>query len=144
MSKRCCPVCASLLSHLNKPEDDDDDAAFKFVVSDEHSNITACPLPEWLSEKKVYTMVVEFSRRLRVELKKLQDASTSRAGGHYRTKTTDTARLSINSDLSQDYPESDEDDKQIEAFTKPIQKIAGSDEEDKQIEASTSGMRQTT
>lgn len=86
MSKRCCPVCSFLLHLLNIHK------GTKFVISDEHSNITKCALPEWLPEDIVFMMVVEFSRRLREELSRLQ---TSKLRG--RSDTSDTARMSFES-----------------------------------------------
>jgi len=88
VSKRCCLVCSFLLQLLNKHY------KTKFVISDEHSNITSCALPEWLPANIVHLMVLEFSRRLRRELTKLQ-ASTSELRG--RAGTSDTARASIDS-----------------------------------------------
>ena len=77
-------MCAFLLSLLNKSEGH----KTKFVVSDEHSNITACTLPEWLPGGIVYSMVVEFSRRLRVEL---QNAMDSKSSGHDRMNAEEEA-----------------------------------------------------
>jgi hypothetical protein len=91
VSKRCCPVCAFLLKLLNK--------YYKttFVVSDQHANITACALPEWLPGDIIHSMVVEFSRRLRAELNILQ-----RSSGRSRARTSDTGRMSIDSVRSQE------------------------------------------
>lgn len=65
----------------------------KFLTSDEHSNITPCALPEWLPGKIVHLMVVEFGRRLKVELHKLQISNELRL----RRGTTDTVRMSMDS-----------------------------------------------
>ena len=80
-------MCAFLLHLLNKHCDT------KFDVSDEHSNISACALAEWLPGKIVYLMVVEFSRRLREELIKLQESTNLRA----RAGTSDTGRMFMDS-----------------------------------------------
>ena len=91
MSKQCCPVCTYLLYLLNKHH------KTKFIVSDEHTNITACTLTEWLPGEIVYMMVVEFSRRLREELTSLQSISQQRG----RAGTSDTGRMSMDSIRSQ-------------------------------------------
>jgi hypothetical protein len=103
VSKRSCPVCASLLKLLN----DSKDCEANFVVSDEHYNITPCTLPKWLPGNYVHAMVVEFSRKLRVELTDLRKASNSPAQGHGRTKSSDTGRMSMDSNESQeaDWPD---------------------------------------
>jgi hypothetical protein len=88
VSKRCCPVCAFLLHLLNKHYNT------KFVISDEHTNITSCALPEWIPGDIVSKMVVEFSRRLRRELTKLQSRTSEPRG---RAGTSDTARASLDS-----------------------------------------------
>jgi len=87
VSKRCCPVCAYLLTLLNLHFETN------FVISDEHSNITSCALPEWLPETIVSLMVVEFGRRLRVELHNLR---SSNLHGR-RLGTSDTTRCSMDS-----------------------------------------------
>ena len=92
MSKRCCPVCAYLLYLLNKHH------TAKFIVSDEHTNIRPCALPEWLPEEIVYMMVMEFSHRLREELTSLQSISQQRGWAG----TSDTGRMSTDSDGSQE------------------------------------------
>ena len=71
----------------------------KFIVSDEHTNIRACALPEWLPEEIVYMMVMEFSHRLREELTSLQSISQQRG----RAGTSDTGRMSTDSVGSQDF-----------------------------------------
>ena len=111
-------MCAFLLSLLNRSEGRH---KTKFVVSDEHTNITACTLPEWLPGQIVYLMVVEFSRRLRVELKILVDSLESNASGrscvgHVRTKSSDTGRFSLASALSEDMADAGAVD-QVEAFS---------------------------
>ena len=96
-------MCANLLYQLNNSID----SKSKFVVSDEHSNITACALPEWLPGGIVYSMVVEFSRRLRDELEILRNDisnGSSRNPGHKRTNTNDTGRMSMGSNTSEDVP----------------------------------------
>jgi hypothetical protein len=80
-------VCAFLLHLLNIH------CGTKFVVSDEHSNVSACALPEWLPGKVVRLMVQEFSGRLREELDKLADSNNQRA----RVRTSDTGQLSMGS-----------------------------------------------
>jgi len=45
------------------------------LITGEHSRITACTLPEWLSEDIIKQMVDEFADRLRKELVKLQQAT---------------------------------------------------------------------
>ena len=73
----------------------------KFVVSDQHTNITPCALPEWLPGEIVYALVVEFSRKLREDLIMLQNnARNSIATGHRRTSSTDTGRLTMGSTMS--------------------------------------------
>jgi hypothetical protein len=111
VSKRCCPVCAYLLSLLNGLEGRKGKA---FVVSDEHSHITSCTLPKWLPGDIIYSMVVEFSRRLRVELTRLQRTSYVQARGHGPTRSSDTGRMSVNSNVTQ---ESDDEEEQTEAFS---------------------------
>lgn len=87
MSKRCCPVCASLLRLLNKHNETN------FVITDEHAKITSCALPEWLPGDVVFEMVREFSLRLRKELSKLQQNMEQRG----RARTVDTGRMSVDS-----------------------------------------------
>jgi hypothetical protein len=91
VSKRCCPVCAFLLKLLNKHY------KTTFVVSDQHTNITPCALPEWLPEDFIHSMVLEFSRRFRAELNILQ-----RSSGRGRARTSDMGRMSIDSVGSQE------------------------------------------
>ena len=100
MSKQCCPVCAYLLYLLNKH------CKTKFIVSDEHTNITACTLPEWLPGEIVCMMVVEFSHRLREELTSLQSISQQRG----RAGTSDTGRMSIDCIGSQESEGSEDED----------------------------------
>jgi predicted metal-dependent hydrolase len=101
VSKRCCPVCSHLLYLLNKTY------KTNFIISDEHTNITPCALPEWLSEEIVLQMVMEFSRRLREELNKLKRHINQQ---RTRASTTDTARVSLDSVMSQKrrWPTTDE------------------------------------
>jgi hypothetical protein len=107
-------VCASLLYRLNLSGG----SKTKFVVSDQHPNITACALPEWLPGEIVYSMVVEFSRRLRDELIILQNnASNYIARGHRRTKSSDTGRLSMSSVLSDDAESDPEKMEKVKAFS---------------------------
>ena len=84
-------MCTYLLYLLNKHH------KTKFIVSDEHTNITACALPEWLPGEIVYMMVVEFSHRLREELTSLQSISQQQG----RVVTSDTGRMSTDSIRSQ-------------------------------------------
>ena len=93
-------MCAYLLYLLNKHR------KTKFIVSDEHTNITACALPEWLSGEIVYMMVVEFSHRLREELTSLQSISQQRG----RAGTSDTGRMSMDSIRSQESEGSEDED----------------------------------
>jgi len=76
-----------------------------FVTSDENPNITSCALSEGLPGEIVHLMVLEFSRRLRVELGKLQDsivhASASIRG---RTDSSDTGRMSESFDSIRSLP----------------------------------------
>ena len=103
MSKRCCPVCAFLLYLLNRH------CGTKFVVSDEHFNISPCSLPEWLPGNIVHLMVEEFSRRLREELSKLLSTDNNNLRG--RAGTSDTGRISIvRSDLDPTFGEEAMDD----------------------------------
>lgn len=88
MSKRCCPVCAWLLRLLNKHY------GTKFVITDQHSNITSCAISEFLPDDIIYLMVLEFSRRLRLELEKLQETTDVLRG---RAGTSDSTRLSLDS-----------------------------------------------
>ena len=80
-------MCPYLLYLLNKHR------KAKLIVSDEHTNIRACALPEWLPGEIVYMMVMEFSRRLREELTSLQSISQQRG----RAGTSDTGRMSTDS-----------------------------------------------
>ena len=85
-------MCAYLFYLLNKHR------KAKFIVSDEHTNIRACALPEWLPEEIVYMMVMEFGHRLREELTSLQSISQQRG----REGTSDTGRMSTDSNGSQE------------------------------------------
>ena len=86
-------MCAYLLYLLNKHR------KAKFIVSDEHTNIRPCALPEWLPGEIVYMMVMEFSCRLREELTSLQSISQQRG----RAGTSDTGRMSMDSVGSQEF-----------------------------------------
>ena len=86
-------MCAYLLSLLNKHR------KAKFIVSDEHTNIRPCALPEWLPGEIVYLMVMEFNHRLREELTSLQSISQQRG----RVGTSDTGRMSMDSVRSQEF-----------------------------------------
>jgi hypothetical protein len=66
----------------------------KYAISDEHTNISPCVLPEWLPELIIRMMVEEFSRRLRMELKKLQNGISELRG---RALTSNTVRMSLES-----------------------------------------------
>ena len=46
-----------------------------FLITGEHSRVTACTLPEWLLEDIIKQMVNEFAGRLRKELVKLQQTT---------------------------------------------------------------------
>jgi len=89
VSKRCCPVCVFLLKLLAPLE------GSSFLITGEHSRITACTLPEWLSEDIIKQMVDEFAGRLRKELVKLQQATALLR--RPRAHTNDTVRLSLDS-----------------------------------------------
>jgi len=65
-----------------------------FAVTDEHSNVTPCTLSEWLPGDIIYLMVLEFSRRLRMELTKLLETGNTK-GLRGRAGTSDTARMSL-------------------------------------------------
>lgn len=65
------------------------------MITGEHSRITACTLPEWLSEDIIKQMVDEFAGRLRKELVKLQQATALLR--RPRAHTNDTVRLSLDS-----------------------------------------------
>jgi len=69
VSKQCCPVCVFLLKLLAPLK------GSSFLITGEHSRITACTLPEWLSEDIIKQMVDEFVGRLRKELVKLPQAT---------------------------------------------------------------------
>ena len=86
-------MCAYLLYLLNKHR------KAKFIVSDEHTNIRVCALPEWLPEEIVYMMAIEFSHGLREELTSLQSISQQRG----RVGTSDTGRMSTDSVGSQEF-----------------------------------------
>jgi hypothetical protein len=60
ISKRCCPVCAFLIKHLQG-----------FVIRGEHKTVHPCSLPPWLPEKDMQVMVNEFAKRLRNALDEL-------------------------------------------------------------------------
>ena len=64
-------MCAFLLNLLNQQ------LKTNFLISDAHSNITSCALPEWLPGD-FHSMVVEFGRRLRKELRELQNTNEQR------------------------------------------------------------------
>jgi hypothetical protein len=87
VSKRCCPVCSHLLRLLNEH------CGAKFVISDEHTNITPCALPEWLPGKIVRLMVLEFSHRLREELTELRQKSIRQLPVRSRAGTSGTGRI---------------------------------------------------
>jgi hypothetical protein len=61
-------------------------------------------------------MVVEFSRRLRVELNKLRNAMGSKDLGHNRTNTSDTGRMYVDSTVSEESADSDVEE-EVEAFS---------------------------
>jgi hypothetical protein len=99
-------VCAFLLNLLNKQ------FKTKFVVSDVHSNITPCALPEWFPGNIVRSMVVEFGRRLKEELCMLQEST----GQRRQADTTDTVRMSMDSIRSTE-SQGREDDFSVNAFS---------------------------
>jgi len=59
-----------------------------------HSTITACTLPEFLSEEFIDQMTVEFGLRLRKELVNLWKTTPVQRA---RTRTSDTRRISMES-----------------------------------------------
>lgn len=65
-----------------------------FVTTGEHSKITSCTLPEWLPVDIIEQMAVEFGRRLRKELVKLQQSTEVL---RRRVDSTDTRRISLDS-----------------------------------------------
>jgi hypothetical protein len=65
-----------------------------FVVTEEHSKITPCTLPEWLPVNIIEEMVMEFGVRLRRELVKLHKGTEVL---RRQTSSTDTRRLSLDS-----------------------------------------------
>src|ERR1700742_2435284 len=69
VSKRCCPVCYTLIKNLStttKPG---------FVIKGSHGAITACTLPEWLPLGHVNDMNKHFGDMLRIELSKLMQSN---------------------------------------------------------------------
>lgn len=65
------------------------------MITGEHSRVTACTLPEWLSEDIIKQMVNEFAGRLRKELVKLQQ--TTAVLRRPRARTTESVRMSLDS-----------------------------------------------
>ena len=86
VSKRCCPLCASLLSLLNHHY------GTKFVITDVHPTFTGCDLSSFLPGEVVFKMVEASSKMLRAEIKKLKGDRKRR-----RADTSDTARMSTDS-----------------------------------------------
>ena len=99
-------MCAFLLHLLNK------NRKTKFVISDEHSNISVCSLPEWLPGEVVHLMVMEFSHRLREELNKLQESNNLQG----RAGTSDMGRMSMDSIRSVEHREFEIVDDVVEVF----------------------------
>ena len=89
VSKRCCPVCARLLSLL-KPNQENT----IFLTTGNHTTISACMLPECLPQEIIDQMVMEFGVRLRKELVNLQKTTEVRRN---RTRSNDTRRISMES-----------------------------------------------
>jgi len=56
VSKRCCPVCAYLLSLL------------LFVFTGAHHTIWSCGLPEWIPPQIIASMISKFGGQLKDEL----------------------------------------------------------------------------
>jgi hypothetical protein len=81
-------VCAYLLKLLKTHD------GKMYVTTGEHSKITACTLPEWLPADIIEQMAVEFGRRLRKELVKLQQTNEIL---RRRIDSTDTRRISLDS-----------------------------------------------
>lgn len=90
-------MCAFLLRLLNE------NYKTKFVISDQHSNITSCVLPKWLPTQIVRLMVLEFGGRLREELGKLQKKNGTISELRGRARTSDTGRMSLDSIRSLKY-----------------------------------------
>ena len=65
VSKRCCPICRSLLFLLANDEEQ------PFLVKGSHSMVTACTLPPWLPSDIVDKMNQIFGGQLNLELIKL-------------------------------------------------------------------------
>jgi hypothetical protein len=98
-------VCAHLLDILETPD------GKKFYTTGRHSTITGCTLPEWLPADIVNAMVVEFGRRLRRELVKLQQRTKVL---RRRTSSSDTRRISV--DTVKSGNEEIDDEFLVEAF----------------------------
>src|SRR5947209_14074215 len=76
VSKRCCPVCARLLTILSESAWYKDLATpFKFRAS--HGNISGCSLPPWLPTEIHKRMVKEFGEELKQCLEKLRRIDTA-------------------------------------------------------------------
>jgi hypothetical protein len=86
VSKRCCPMCASLLSQLNK------DRKMMFVITDVHPLYTGCDISKFLPEDVVLNLVRESCSILRAEIKKLRSNQK-----RDRADTSGTGRMSIDS-----------------------------------------------
>ena len=87
VSKRCCPVCAHLLTILKTRE------GMPYIITGKHSKVTACSLPRSLSKDFIDNMISEFGMQLRKELVLLMQG----AEGRSRTHSLDSRHLSIDS-----------------------------------------------
>ena len=81
-----------------------------FLTTAGHSTITACTLPEWLPADIIKAMTVEFGRRLRGDLVRLQQRTEVL---RRRTSSIDTRRISVDSSI---LSEVDDYDQVEEAF----------------------------
>ena len=90
----------------------------KFIVTEEHSTISPCTLPEWLPRDIIEKMVTEFGTNLRRELVKLEKSTKVL---RCRFSSTDTRRMSLETIAGADMD--DLDDKSVHrAFGKSCPK----------------------
>ena len=85
-----------------------------FLTTASHSTITACTLPEWLPADIIKAMTVEFGRRLRGDLVRLQQRTEVL---RRRTSSIDTRRISVDSIARRN--EVVDCDQLVEAFEDP-------------------------
>jgi hypothetical protein len=84
VSKRCCPMCRSLLSLLAN------DKELPFLVKGSHTTVSACTLPPWLPSNIVDAMNQIFGSRLRKELIKICKSPSTR----FRSPSSASRRIS--------------------------------------------------